>query len=224
MKHLGSELQKEYALRFSELHDYRKAVWRVLIDRYFQPKFGEDLVTLDLGAGWGEFVNQFSAKKKFAMDLNPDTRSKLEPDVTFLEQDCSHTWNLEDESLDLIFTSNFFEHLREKTLLDETLSEAYRCLKPGGRIACLGPNIKYLAADYWDFYDHYLPLSHLSLSEALQLRGFEVTSCIDRFLPYTMAGGSRPHIQFVRFYLQIPLAWRLFGKQFIVVAQRPNLV
>ena len=32
----------------------------------------------------------------------------------------------------------------------------------------MGPNIRYLAAEYWDFYDHYLPLSHLSLEEGLR--------------------------------------------------------
>ena len=36
----------------------------------------------------------------------------------------------------------------------------------------LMPNIRYLAGRYWDYLDHHLPLTHLSLSEALELTGY----------------------------------------------------
>ncbi len=55
----------------------------------------------------------------------------------------------------------------------------------------MGPNIKYLPGEYWDFWDHYVPLTEASLKEALTTRGFPVDVCLGRFLPYTMATGPR---------------------------------
>jgi predicted SAM-dependent methyltransferase len=59
------------------------------------------------------------------------------------------------QSLDVVFTSKFFEHLSDKPSLVATLSKAFRCLKPSGRLIALGPNIKYLPGEYWDFFDHH---------------------------------------------------------------------
>jgi SAM-dependent methyltransferase len=217
---MSSELKKEYALRFASIEDYRQSVWRILVDQYFQRLIGSSGVILDLGSGWGEFVNNIRADKKYAMDLNPETATRVGRDVTFLQQDCSQEWKLPVEHLDIVFTSNFFEHLPDKNALMRTLEQAWRCLKKGGRIICLGPNIKYVANDYWDFFDHYLPLSHLSLCEALRMRDFQIESAIPRFLPYTMCHGKRPPATFLRTYLKIPLLWRFVGKQFLIVARK----
>lgn len=85
------------------------------------------------------------------MDLNADTKQHLGNDITLIHQDCSDTWQVESESLDVVFTSNFLEHLPDKPSVDGTIAEAYRCLKKGGRLICLGPNIKYVNGAYWDF-------------------------------------------------------------------------
>lgn len=216
----GANLEKEYALRFSGNAHYRTRVWRVLIEEYFQTIVGQDRVLLDLGSGWGEFINNVRAREKFAMDLNPEGRSRIAEDVTFLEQDCSATWPLSDESLDVVFTSNFFEHLPTRDSLLDTLRQAHRCLRKGGRILCMGPNIRYVGGAYWDFFDHHLALTHVSLAEALRMADFEVTRVIPRFLPYTMADGKQPPLFAVRMYLRHPLAWPIFGRQFLVVAEK----
>ena len=215
------ELRNEYEMRFSALSDYRKEIWKILVKDFFQKRIDPESTVLDLGCGWGEFINHIQAKKKYGMDLNDDSRKKIVPEVELIQQDCSERWGIGDESLDTVFTSNFFEHLRNKPALDATLGEALRCLKPGGRIICLGPNIKYVGNDYWDFYDHYTCLSHLSLEEALRMRGFEVLENIPRFLPYTMAQGKLHPLFFVKCYLRFPLMWRIIGKQFLVTARKP---
>jgi SAM-dependent methyltransferase len=155
------------------------------------------------------------------MDLNPDVPRRLVPGVKCLLQDCSTEWPLADRSLDLVFTSNFFEHLPDKAALGRTLDQIRRCLKPGGHLVALGPNIKYLPGAYWDFWDHYLPLTELSLSEALANRSFQIEECLPRFLPYTMAAGPRYPLFFLELYLSLPPAWRFFGKQFLVTATVP---
>ena len=154
------------------------------------------------------------------MDMNPDARRHAAADVNVLEQDCSQEWNLDAGSLDAVFTSNFFEHLPTKAALQKTLLQARRALRPGGRLIALGPNIKYLPGAYWDFFDHHLALTELSLSEVLMNSGFEVRVCWARFLPYTMSTGGEYPAWILRMYLAMPLAWRFFGKQFLIVAER----
>jgi SAM-dependent methyltransferase len=219
---LSEELQRQYARRFTPLQQYRERVWSVLTHDFFQEMVGADKSVLDLGCGWGGFINQIQAAKKFGMDLNPASRERLGPDIQFLWQDCAEKWQVPPESLDVVFTSNFLEHLPDKNALKKTLEEAIRALRPGGKIICLGPNIKCVPGAYWDFLDHHIALTELSLKEALELSGFQVERCQERFLPYTMVGGSQPPLWIVRLYLKLPLAWKILGKQFLVVAHKPN--
>ena len=154
------------------------------------------------------------------MDLNPDVDVLAAPDVVVLRQDCSAEWALAPESLDAVFTSNFFEHLPEKAALQATLQHAQRCLRSGGRIIMIGPNIKYIPGKYWDFFDHYIPLTELSLAEALRMSGFEIEICVGPFLPYTMSQGRTYPVWMPRLYLAIPWMCPLFEKQFLVVARK----
>ena len=118
----------------------------------------------------------------------------------------------------------FFEHLPDKAALGRTLDEALRCLAPGGRIIALGPNIKYLPGKHWEFWDHHIPLTENSLGEALITRGYTLELRLDRFLPYTMVNQARYPMFFLRTYLKLPLAWRFFGKQFLVIGRKPLAV
>jgi SAM-dependent methyltransferase len=218
--HSPEDLQRMYGARFGPHSDYRKEVWAVLVDDWFDKYVRATDAVLDLGCGYGEFINTIRCRQKFAMDLNPDAPTFLAKEVTFLAQDCSTRWPLPDQSLDVVFTSNFFEHLPDKGALGRTLDEVHRCLCPGGRVVAMGPNIKCLPGLYWDFWDHYIPLTEASLKEALTVRGFAVDECLARFLPYTMASGPRYPLAFLRLYLRLPVAWRIFGKQFLVVGRR----
>ena len=213
----ADDVQTIYGQRFAENQAYRQKVWQVLTADFFQALIGPSAAVLDLGCGYGEFINQIAAREKYGMDLNPDSARRLAPGTRFFHQDCSLPWPLPDDTLDAVFTSNFFEHLPDKSTLGRTLEQARRCLKPGGRLIALGPNIKYLPGAYWDFWDHYLPLTDLSLCEGLRNRGFAIERCYERFLPFTMAHGPEYPLAFLKLYLKLPLAWRLFGKQFLVV-------
>ena len=218
--HSAEDLQQIYRTRFAGKSAYRQKVWRVL-SAYFSRWISPKDIVLDLGAGHCEFVNAVECRVKYAMDLNPETRDLANPDVTVIHQDCSQPWHVAASSLDVVFTSNFFEHLPSKMALERTLEEAYNALRPGGRLIAMGPNIKALPGKYWDFFDHYLPLTELSLAEVANKCGFRVTGCWPRFLPYTMSGGLEHPLVFLRIYLGMPLAWRFFGQQFLVVLEKP---
>ena len=215
-----SELKTIYSNRFDAAEAYRNEVWKTLIAAHFQSFVPANAAVLDLGCGYGQFINNIRCAGKFAMDLNPTAREKLNPDVTLLMQDCAARWELPDSSLDLVFTSNFFEHLFTKAALSHTIAEAARCLKPGGRLIALGPNIKFTGGAYWDFFVHHLALTELSVREAFEMAGLEIESVIDRFLPYTMVNAPRYPPFFIRVYLAVPFIWKLLGKQFLVTAKK----
>lgn len=217
-----TELKSLYRHRFStdEL-PAKNRIWQVLCSQYFQPLIGRDDATiLDLACGYGEFINNIRAGQKLAIDLNPDSPSAVGKDVEFHAVPSTALAPIATCSVDVVFTSNFFEHLPDKAALSTTLREVHRVLKPGGKIIAMGPNIRYVPGAYWDFIDHHLPLSERSLCEALALENLEPIQVIDRFLPYTTQSKLPKGPAFVRAYLAFPLAWRLLGKQFLVVARK----
>jgi len=214
-------LEDEYKKRFESNAQYRDSVWKILCRDFFSRYINTESILLDLGAGWGEFSRNIEANKKYAMDLNPDCANRVRGYAEFLQQDCATKWPLKDHYLDIVFTSNFLEHLPNKAAVDMTLNEAFRCLKSGGRMICVGPNIRCLPGAYWDFWDHYIPLTDKSMAEALSLRGFIVKEVIPRFLPFTMSGKRNPPLIAVKAYLSMRLVWPLFGRQFFVMAEKP---
>ena len=217
---MNEDLKKIYQIRFFGLEEYRNAVWKILVKDFFAKWIEKDSVVLDLGCGYGEFINNVEGCQNHAMDLNPDTRKTINGDILFHEQDCSQPWPFDPDSLDLIFTSNFFEHLSSKEVLDKTVAHAKMALKPGGSIIAMGPNIAVLKGKYWDFWDHHVPLSTQSLNELLEIHGFEIEKSIDRFLPYNMVRIRQRPLFLLWLYLHLPFVWRLFGKQFLIVAKK----
>jgi SAM-dependent methyltransferase len=217
------ELSKIYHRRFIRTAAYRNRVWQILTREFFNQWVKPDATVLDLGCGYGEFINNIPAGRKLAMDLNPDAPKHLAQNVEFLHQDCSAPWPLPENSLDVVFTSNFFEHLPDKECLSRTLRHILRALKPGGRLVAIGPNIKYLHGQYWDFYDHHVYLTETSLGEALEIEGYQLDVVAPRFLPFTMVEAPEYPMFFVQLYIRIPWLWRISGRQFLVVARKPSL-
>lgn len=221
MQNLSQTLSKQYDLRFAANAAYRNRVWRVFCGEFFARFIARESAVLDVGAGWGEFINNIEAADRYAMDLNASAKEHLDPQVNCIRQDCSQPWQLAAGFLDVIFTSNFLEHLPDKASVERTVAEAHRCLKPGGLLICMGPNVKYVTGAYWDFWDHQVPITEASCAELLSLNGFAIETCTSRFLPYSMSNGWNPPVSLVKWYLRLPLLWPLFGKQFLVVGRKP---
>jgi SAM-dependent methyltransferase len=218
----SNDLANLYRYRFAEEQLPRKnAIWRVICSDFLQRFVREEDTVIDVASGYGEFLNNIRARRKIAVDLNPDAAHHLNEGTTFHLCPATTMAGTIGTPADVVFTSNFLEHLPDKATLETFLEQVRLSLKPGGRFMVLGPNLRYLPGQYWDFYDHHLGLTHLSLCEVLALKGFQVELCIDRFLPYTTQGALPTHPALVRLYLKVPLAWKLLGKQFFIVARKP---
>jgi SAM-dependent methyltransferase len=217
-----SVLEAQYRRRFEAEQAGRAAVWRVLVDAWFSRYVDGAEAVLDLGCGWGAFINQVAVPRRYGIDLNSDAARHADDDVVLFNQSAADPWPLADGSLDLVFTSNFLEHLPSRDAIMAALREAFRCLRPGTRIVCLGPDIRYAKGHYWNFFDHIIPLTARSLSEALDLAGFRAERLIDRFLPFTLAGRPAPPSVAIRAYLRLRPVWRVLGRQFLVVAVKPG--
>ena len=217
----GLEIEKLYKTRFSTLERAKKElIWQVLCKDFFQKWIPENSTVLELAAGYGEFICNIKAANKIAVDLNTETPKLLSKDIKFLNTSALDLSALPDNSIDIVFSSNFFEHLHTKDEMSCVLKESHRVLKKGGRYLSLQPNLKYIGEAYWDFYDHELPLTHLSAKEAFERADFQTEVLFPRFLPYTMKSRipQSPHL--VKLYLKIPLIWQIMGKQFFLVAQK----
>jgi len=215
------DLSKLYENRFDDAHLPRKvAIWKVICSEFLQQFIHPEDTVVDIACGHGEFLNNIKARKKIAVDLNPTTKKFLSPDIEFHNCGATDLDSVIQGAADVIFTSNFLEHLPDKNTLNVFLEKVLSALKPGGKYIVLGPNLRYLAGHYWDFYDHHLGLTDRSLTEILRIKGFAVDLCVDRFLPYTTKGALPTHPWLVKAYLKVPVAWKFLGKQFFIVARK----
>jgi len=214
---------KLYRKRFGERARVNNdVIWAVLCKEFFQDYVRPSDTVLDLGAGYCEFINHIRCAKKIAVDLNDDTSSYAGPGVQVMKSLSSDMRLVPDAFVDVVFASNFFEHLPSKEEFLRTLREIKRVLRPEGRLLILQPNVRFLHGEYWDSLDHHLPLTDRSVVEALHLVGLRVVESRPRFLPDN-AGDNRPslHPWIVRLYLHAPPMQWLLGKQAWIVASKP---
>ena len=233
----NSKLNKLYGKRwnYNETFDFpesiaainRSRAWNNLVEQVFSKYVDPDFKILDLGSGPGYFINRIESKNKIAVDLDSENLNFLNSDVKFLNQDARDLKNIPNNSIDIIFSSNFFEHLNNFEDLFDILLECNRIIdkqNPNSKIIVLVPNILRVKFKFYDFIDHKLPLSPYSLSEALVACGFEIEEVIPKFFPYTALKNrfKIPNILF-KMYLRLPFWLRLNAGQMLCTATPKSL-
>jgi SAM-dependent methyltransferase len=219
---MAMEAEDLYRKRFADVsQEKRAAMWNVLCRVVLQRYVAADDTVIDLGAGFCEFINAIRCSRKVAIDANTTVRQHAASDVHVIAGDVQTILaKLADASANVVFCSNFLEHLRDKQAVLAVLCEVHRLLANGGRLIIIQPNIRYAYKVYWDFFDHYLPLTEVSLAEGLRMSGFRIAQAIGKFLPFTLVNAPHYPLMFVRAYLAMPFLWKVAGRQFLVVAEK----
>jgi len=216
-------LTRTYRLRFDDKDILRKnEIWKVLCKHYFQKYISKNSIVVDIGAGYCEFINNIDVGggQKYAVDLNSEIANYADRDVIICNCSSTDINEIDDNYADVIFMSNFLEHMNSKEEVNRTVAEAYRILTMDGLLLILQPNIRFCYKDYWDFFDHHVPLSDRSVAEILSLNDFDVLKIVPRFLPFTTKSMFPKHPFFVRLYLLVPFFWKIIGKQAFLLAQK----
>lgn len=196
--------------------DRRDVVWRVLWERYFSKLVRPDSWVLDLGAGYGHFINQVRCARRFALDQWEGMTAHLEQGVEGVVGPVSDLGFLPDASLDLVLASNVFEHLERDELL-ATLAAVRRKLRTTGSLVALQPNYRFAYREYFDDFTHVAVFSDRSLGDLLEAEGFEVVERHPRFLPLTVESRLPVSPLLVRAYLASPL--KPLGRQMLLRAR-----
>ena len=196
----------------------RETLWKTLVQYYFQPRIPQDSCVLELGAGYGHFINNVRAQRRIAQDQWPDFAQQLAPGVESHVGPVTDLSFLADSSVDFVFASNLFEHVTQQDFA-AVLKQLRRKLTPKGTLTVLQPNYRYAFRDYFDDYTHITPYSHVSICDFLQANSYEVIHCAPRFMPLTLKSRLKVSPLLIRLYLLSPL--KPLGKQMLVQA-RPN--
>lgn len=201
--------------RFAE-EERRNVLWRTLWDAYFSKRIKPEDCVLDIGAGYGQFINNVSARRRIAIDAWAGMPAHLDPGVEAFIGDAAELSAIDDGSVDYAFASNIFEHLSQEKVA-AVLAKLKRKLSPKGVLTILQPNYAYAYREYFDDYTHCSVWSHVSLADFLQANGFDVLESRPRFLPLTIKSRLPVSPLLIKLYLLSPV--RPLGKQMLFVAK-----
>ncbi len=194
----------------------RDILWRSLWRFYFSALINPQHTVLDIGCGYGNFINNVVAKRRIALDTWPGCSAYIDAGVELMIGDLSRLAELEDYSIDFAFASNVFEHI---SIPDLTvgLSELRRKLKRTGTLTIIQPNFRYAYREYFDDYTHLSIFSHISLTDFLRSIHYDVFDVRPRFLPLTVKSRLPVSPILIAAYLAFP--FKPLAKQMLVRAR-----
>jgi SAM-dependent methyltransferase len=200
--------------------EYRKWVWKEIVN-FVQKDAGEIDFLIELGAGYCDFINHFRADRKIGYDVNPEMKKYASGEVELRIEDATQLARIADDSVDLIFASNFLEHLNitQHRIL---MPRIYTVLKKQGRLILIQPNYHFCRHRYFDDDTHQTIFSHKSIQEFLNGFDFTVIKLIPNLLPFSMNTTLPKGVILTRFlvkmYLMSPI--KPLGAQMYVIAEK----
>ena len=194
----------------------RRTVWDSLWRYYFRHIVPADACVLDLGCGYGDFINSVQAKRRIALDQWPGFPAHVEPGIEAVVAEVTDLRAIDDDSVDFAFASNLFEHIDQENFA-AALKGLSAKLTSRGELVILQPNYRYAYREYFDDYTHVAIYSHISLKDFLTAHGWEVTEVRPRFLPLTVKSRLPVWPALIAFYLALP--FKPLGKQMLVRAR-----
>ena len=198
-------------------HDPKRArLWGALWRYFFSKRVRPDDVVLDLGAGYGDFINSVTARRRIAVDVWPGCADHAAPGVEVIIGPADQLDSLADGSVDYVFASNLFEHLPQEQFAS-ALRALRRVMSPRGTLTMLQPNYRYAYREYFDDYTHVAVYSHVSLADFLEAQGWVVDEIRPRFMPLTVKSRLPAWDFLIGAYIASP--FKPMGKQMLLVAR-----
>lgn len=198
-------------------HDRRRdTVWKALWHYHFRHLIGRDDCVLDLGCGYGEFINNVHAKRRIGLDQWPGSATHLAAGVESIVAPVTDLTAISDGSVDFAFASNLFEHISQAELAEVLLLLRSK-LSDRGTLTLIQPNYRYAFAEYFDDYTHVSIYSHISMADFLDANGYEVIDVRPRFLPLTVKSRLPTWPALIGLYLASPV--KPLGKQMLIRAR-----
>ena len=218
----AQNLKEIYLRRFTEKDAHEKnLIWHELgafLQKWI-PISAHGRV-LDIACDRGDFVRNVVSAERWASDMR-DVSKHLPSDVHFVQANgLELDSQIPNSHFDVVFMSNYLEHLPTSEHVIAQLDVARRLVKPGGKVVVLQPNIRLIGGSYWDFIDHQAALTDRSLVEAAELAGLETDRIIARFMPFTTKSRLPRNPRLVRWYLRFRPAWWVLGRQSLYVGVR----
>lgn len=194
----------------------REVLWRTLYRYHFCRLITATDCVLELGAGYGHFINEVTASKKLAVDSWDGFTAYLKPGIEGRVGDVTDLSFIGSSSVNFAFASNLFEHITQEAFAS-VLNQLKRILAKGGTLNILQPNYYYSYREYFDDYTHRSVYSHISICDFLEANGYHVIECHPRFLPLTVKSRLPVSPLLIRLYLSLP--WKPLGKQMFIRAR-----
>lgn len=204
------------------IFDPRRAiVWKEII-RFLNKFITKNGTVADLGAGYCDFINNVSAKTKYAIDISPELPNFTKGDVIKINRGDFNFQEIPDYSVDTVFASNFLEHFGDEDL-EKIMKEVKRILKPKGKLILMQPNYRLSVKNYFDDPTHKKIFTDASLESFLLSHNFKILLKKPKFLPFSMRSNSSLIPDFllpliVRAYIYSP--FKPFAGQMLFVAEK----
>ena len=194
----------------------REILWSTLASFFSKKIIKKNSCVLEVGASYCDFINSVKAKKKIALDSWPGIRRYANKDVECIVGNVNNLKKIKNDTLDIVFASNLFEHLEKKDF-ELFLEQIKQKMRRDGKLIILQPNYKKCYKDYFDDYTHISIWTDVSLTDFLIANGFDVMESYPGFLPLTIKSKLPVIPILIKLYINFP--FKPFAKQMLLVSK-----
>ena len=152
-----------------------------LFDHLF-PELQNEAHILEIGPGYGHFARECLRRRLRYTGVEPSVElcaGLRRQGITILDKSVPPI-EAEDESLDLVHSDDFVEHLPTYPDVERFFRESFRVLRPGGYMSIITPNYRTLKDLFFRYeYQHSFVTTRERLNKFLKDCGFQIVTSRD---------------------------------------------